>query len=129
MRQPAYRARLVSIQIVVSDRTGFAAPDPGRVTAIAEKGKRKTMHGFIWWIVVGVIAGWLTGKIMSGEGYGFFVDMIVGIIGAFVGGFLMTHLGFAGQGGLIYSIFVAVIGAVIFTFLLRLVTGGRVQQV
>jgi uncharacterized membrane protein YeaQ/YmgE (transglycosylase-associated protein family) len=114
MRQPAYRARLVSIQIVVSDRTGFAAPDPGRVTAIAEKGKRKTMHGFIWWIVVGVIAGWLTGKIMSG---------------AFVGGFLMTHLGFAGQGGLIYSIFVAVIGAVIFTFLLRLVTGGRVQQV
>ena len=56
------------------------------------------MHSWIWWIIVGVIAGWLTGKIMKGSGFGFFMDMIVGLIGAFIGGFVMTHLGFCGRG-------------------------------
>ncbi len=87
-------------------------------------------HGIIWWIIVGLIAGWLTGKIMGGGGYGAIMDIVVGIIGALVGGFIMSHIfGAAASGGLIYSIVVAVIGAVILTFLLRLVTRGRVQQV
>ena len=83
----------------------------------------------LWWIIVGLIAGWLTGKIMSGGGYGPIMDIVVVVIGAVVGGFLMRSVGFAGQGGLLYSIFVAVIGAVILTLLLRLVTRGRVRQV
>jgi uncharacterized membrane protein YeaQ/YmgE (transglycosylase-associated protein family) len=83
------------------------------------------MHGFIWWIVVGLIAGFITGKLMQGEGYGFFVDIVVGILGAFAGGFLMSHLGFASEGGMLYTIFVAVIGAVILTVLFRLITGRR----
>jgi uncharacterized membrane protein YeaQ/YmgE (transglycosylase-associated protein family) len=87
------------------------------------------MFGLIWWIIVGLIAGWLTGKIMSGGGYGPLMDIIVGILGALVGGFIMSHLGFAGSGGLIYTIIVAVIGAVILTLLLRLITRGRVRQV
>ena len=85
-------------------------------------------HGIIWWLLVGLIAGFLTGKLMSGSGYGAFVDIIVGIIGAFIGGFLMTRLGFAGSGGLIYSVLVAVLGAVLLTVLLRLVTSGRVRN-
>ena len=40
------------------------------------------MFGFIWWIIVGLIAGWLTGKIMSGGGYGPLMDIIIGILGA-----------------------------------------------
>ena len=87
------------------------------------------MFAFIWWIIVGLIAGWLTGKIMSGGGYGPLMDIIVGILGALAGGFIMSHLGFAGSGGLIYTIIVAVIGAVILTLLLRLVTRGRVRQI
>jgi uncharacterized membrane protein YeaQ/YmgE (transglycosylase-associated protein family) len=84
-------------------------------------------HGLIAWIIIGVIAGWLTGKIMKGSGFGFFVDMIVGLIGALVGGFLSSHLGFGGvdQHGLIISILIAVVGAVIFTWLLRLISGNR----
>jgi uncharacterized membrane protein YeaQ/YmgE (transglycosylase-associated protein family) len=82
-------------------------------------------HGFIWWIIVGMFAGFLTGKIMRGNGFGFFVDIIVGIIGAIFGGFLMSQLGYASSGGVIYTVFVAVIGAVILTWLLRLVTGNR----
>lgn len=49
----------------------------------------------VWWIIVGLIAGWITGKIMKGSGYGAFMDMVIGIIGAIVGGFIMRTLGFA----------------------------------
>ena len=84
-------------------------------------------HGLIAWIIIGVIAGWLTGKLMKGSGFGFFMDMIVGLVGALVGGFISSHLGLGGVGqhGLIISIVIAVIGAVILTFLLRLITGNR----
>jgi uncharacterized membrane protein YeaQ/YmgE (transglycosylase-associated protein family) len=84
-------------------------------------------HGIIAWIVIGVIAGWLTGKIMKGSGFGFFADMLVGIVGAMVGGFISYHLGLGGvnQHGLIISIVIAVFGAVILTWLVRLVTGDR----
>lgn len=79
----------------------------------------------IWWIIVGLIAGFITGKLMKGSGFGALGDIVVGIIGAIIGGFIMRLLGFADQGGLIYTIFVAVVGAVLLTLLLRLVTGNR----
>ena len=75
----------------------------------------------IWWIVVGLIAGFITGKLMKGSGFGTIGDIVVGIVGAIVGGFIMRAAGFADQGGLIYTIIVAVIGAVILTLLLRLI--------
>lgn len=77
----------------------------------------------IWWIIVGLIAGWATGKIMRGSGYGALMDIVIGIIGAIVGGFIMRSLGFAGSGGMIYTIIVAIIGAIILTLLLRLISG------
>jgi len=79
----------------------------------------------IWWIIVGLIAGFITGKIMKGSGYGVLGDIIVGIVGAVIGGFIMRSLGHAESGGLIYTIIVAVIGAVILTFVLRLISGKR----
>lgn len=84
-------------------------------------------HGLIAWIIIGVIAGWLTGKLMKGSGFGFFMDMIVGLVGALVGGFISSHLGFGGVGshGLIVSIIIAVVGAVILTIILRLISGNR----
>jgi uncharacterized membrane protein YeaQ/YmgE (transglycosylase-associated protein family) len=75
----------------------------------------------LWWIIVGLIAGWITGKIMKGSGFGALIDIVVGIIGAIAGGFIMRAVGFAGSGGMIYTIFVAVIGAVILTLLVRLI--------
>ena len=87
-------------------------------------------HGIIAWIIIGVVAGWLTGKIMKGSGFGFFVDMLVGIVGAMVGGFISFHLGLGGvrEHGLIISIVIAVIGAVILTWLVRLVSGNRATE-
>jgi len=79
----------------------------------------------IWWIIVGLIAGFLTGKLMKGSGYGALGDIVIGIIGAVVGGFIMQKLGYAGSGGLIYTVIVAIVGAVLLTLLLRLVTGNR----
>ncbi len=76
----------------------------------------------IWWIIVGLIAGFLTGKIMKGSGFGPLMDIVIGIVGAVAGGFIMRTLGFADQGGFIYTILVAVIGAILLTLLLRLVT-------
>jgi uncharacterized membrane protein YeaQ/YmgE (transglycosylase-associated protein family) len=79
----------------------------------------------LWWIIVGLIAGWITGKLMSGGGYGAIMDIVVGIIGAVIGGFIMQALGFAKSGGMIYTILVAVLGAVILTLIIRLFTRGR----
>ncbi len=79
----------------------------------------------IWWIIVGLIAGFITGKLMKGSGFGAIGDIVVGIVGAIVGGFIMRSLGYSGQGGLLYTILVAVVGAVLLTLLLRLVTGNR----
>lgn len=87
-------------------------------------------HGIIAWIIIGLIAGWLTGKIMKGSGFGAIMDMVVGLIGAMIGGFLSYHLGLGGvrEHGLIMSIVIAVIGAVILTWVVRLVTGGRTRE-
>lgn len=79
------------------------------------------MFAFLWWIIVGLIAGWATGKIMGGQ-HGFLMDIVLGIAGALVGGWIMRAVGFAGQGGMIYTILVAIGGAVVLTFLYRLIT-------
>jgi uncharacterized membrane protein YeaQ/YmgE (transglycosylase-associated protein family) len=85
-------------------------------------------HTLLIWILIGLIAGFITGKLMKGSGFGPIMDIVIGIVGALVGGFLMVHLGYRGSGGFLYTVFVAVIGAVILTFLLRLITGGRVRN-
>jgi uncharacterized membrane protein YeaQ/YmgE (transglycosylase-associated protein family) len=79
----------------------------------------------LWWIVVGLIAGWATGKIMRGSGYGPLLDIVLGIVGALIGGYLMSALGLASAGGTIYTIVVAIIGACVLVALVRLITGRR----
>ena len=49
--------------------------------------------GFLAWIVVGLIAGWLAGQVMKGGGYGVLVDIILGILGGILGGWLFGMLG------------------------------------
>jgi len=80
--------------------------------------------GIFMWILVGLVAGWLTGKIMKGSGYGFFVDILLGIAGALVGGFIANHLGLDAHGGFLYSTLIAVLGAIILVAILRLLKRG-----
>ena len=76
--------------------------------------------GFLVWIVVGLIAGWLAGQVMKGGGYGVLVDIILGILGGFVGGWIFGLLGIWPGGGMIGSIIVAFVGAVILVWISRL---------
>ncbi len=80
------------------------------------------MLQILWWIIVGLVAGWATGKIMKGAGYGALMDIAIGIAGAIIGGFVMRALGFVGSGGMIYTILVAIGGAVLLTAVVRLIT-------
>ncbi len=76
------------------------------------------MPALLWFLIVGLIAGWLAGQVMRGGGYGVIGDMIVGVIGALIGGWLFGLLGIS-AGGLIGSIIMAFVGAVILILLLR----------
>ena len=79
----------------------------------------------LWWIIVGLIAGWATGKIMRGSGYGTLMNIVIGIIGAIVGGWIMRAVGFRAHGGMLYTILVAIGGAVFLTWLYGLITRSR----
>lgn len=76
--------------------------------------------GIVTWIVVGLIAGWLAGRVMKGGGYGVLVDIILGILGGIVGGWIFGLLGIWHGGGIVGSIIVAFIGAVILVAITRL---------
>jgi len=80
-------------------------------------------HGLLWWIVIGLIAGWLAGKIARGEGYGCITDIILGLIGSVLGGWIFTKLGILG-GGTLYSLAAATVGAVILVSIVHLFVGG-----
>jgi uncharacterized membrane protein YeaQ/YmgE (transglycosylase-associated protein family) len=76
---------------------------------------------FVWFILIGLAAGWLAGQLMKGGGFGVVGDIVVGVIGALLGGFVFRTLGVSAGGGLLGSLSVATIGAVILLFLLRLI--------
>jgi len=77
--------------------------------------------GFLTWILVGLIAGWLAGQVMKGGGYGVVVDIILGLLGGLVGGWLFGRLGIWPGGGMIGSVLVAFVGAVILVWITRLI--------
>ena len=78
------------------------------------------MH-VIGFLIIGILAGWLAGKIMSGHGYGIIWDMVVGVIGAVVGGFIFSLIFGTQPTGLVISFIVALVGAIILVALLHLV--------
>jgi uncharacterized membrane protein YeaQ/YmgE (transglycosylase-associated protein family) len=77
--------------------------------------------GLIWWIVVGLIAGWLAGKVMKGGGFGILMDILIGMVGAVLGGWVFGLLGLYSTGGLLGSVLVAFVGACILLWLVRLI--------
>jgi uncharacterized membrane protein YeaQ/YmgE (transglycosylase-associated protein family) len=72
----------------------------------------------LWFILIGIAAGWLAGQVMKGGGYGLVGDLIVGVIGALLGGFLFGLLGIS-AGGLLGSLVTATVGAIVLIALLR----------
>jgi uncharacterized membrane protein YeaQ/YmgE (transglycosylase-associated protein family) len=79
------------------------------------------LTSLIVWLVIGAIAGWLAGQIMTGGGLGLVGNIVLGIVGAIVAGWLFPHLGFAFGEPLVAAIINALIGSIIVLFVLGLV--------
>jgi uncharacterized membrane protein YeaQ/YmgE (transglycosylase-associated protein family) len=99
---------------------GLVGRNTRRVCGTFDSGWRLYMN-LLWFLIVGLVAGWLAGTLVKGGGFGLVGDLIVGVVGAFVGGFLFSTFGVSAGGGLIGSIVVATIGAVVLLFLVRLI--------
>ena len=80
--------------------------------------------GLIGWILIGLIAGWLAGKIARGAGFGCITDIILGLVGSLLGGWIFVKLGIFG-GGFLYSLAAATLGAVILVAIAHLFSGSR----
>lgn len=76
---------------------------------------------FLWFLLIGLAAGWLAGQLMRGDGFGLVGDIVVGVVGALLGGYLFSTFGVSTGGGLLGSLIVATIGAVVLLFGLRLI--------
>lgn len=72
----------------------------------------------IWFLLIGLIAGWLAGKITKGSGFGVAGDIGLGVVGAFVGGFLFRLVGLS-AGGTIGTLIMATVGAVVLVYIVR----------
>ncbi|MGN6570430.1 MAG: GlsB/YeaQ/YmgE family stress response membrane protein [Pseudolabrys sp.] len=81
-------------------------------------------QGILVILLVGLVAGWLAGKIVRGAGFGIIGDIAIGIVGAFIASWLMPRLHIALGSGLIREIINATLGAVVLLLIVRLVSGG-----
>lgn len=81
--------------------------------------------GWLAWLIVGAVAGWLASMVMkTNRQQGLLMDIVVGIVGAFIGGFLFNEFGSTGVTGFnIWSVFVAFVGAIVLLAALRLLNG------
>ena len=75
----------------------------------------------LWIIVIGILAGFLAGKIMRGKGFGVLIDLLIGIVGSFIGSWVFGMLGVFPGFGLIGQLIVSLVGALILLFLIRLI--------
>ena len=76
------------------------------------------MH-FLWFIIIGAVAGWLAGTLMKGGGFGLLGDIVVGILGGIIGGWLAGALGI-GAGGILGSLLISTGGAVVLILIIRM---------
>lgn len=72
-------------------------------------------------IIIGILAGWLAGKLMRGAGFGIIGDLVLGLIGGVVGGWLFGALNVPGPSGFIGALIVATIGAVVLVWIAHMI--------
>lgn len=75
---------------------------------------------YVWFVVVGIAAGWVAGVVLKGRSMGLKVNLVVGVVGALVGGFLFRMLGVT-AGGLVGQIVIAALGAIVLLVFVRLI--------
>lgn len=75
----------------------------------------------LWFLLIGLVAGWLAGQLFKGGGFGLVGNLIVGVIGALIGGYLFRELGVSTGGGGLGALVTATVGALVLLFLLSLI--------
>ena len=121
-------------QIVTRDRyTGMvAAPGPAgeseeilmdiiAATEFLARSSTLTSVGWIGYIIIGAIAGWIAGKIVKGGGSGILMNIVIGVIGALIGGFLLSFFLDTAGGGWWFTLFTAILGSVILLWIVGMV--------
>jgi uncharacterized membrane protein YeaQ/YmgE (transglycosylase-associated protein family) len=78
------------------------------------------MNNLLTVIIVGILAGWLAGKIHKGRGFGLVGDLVVGVLGSVFGSWLFWQLGFAAY-SFLGNVVVAVIGALVILWLVGII--------
>ena len=81
-------------------------------------------HSLFAWMLIGLIAGWLSGKVTRGKGFGIIADTLLGLIGAVIGGWIFGRMGLE-TFGFIGSLAAATVGAVVLVGVGRLFTGAH----
>ena len=82
-------------------------------------------RGLIGWLVIGLLAGWLAGKMARGRGFGCIGDVLIGLIGSVIGGWIFTHLRIGDSNTFLYSLAAATVGAVLLVSVAHLFFGGK----
>ena len=82
-------------------------------------------RGLLGWLVIGLIAGWLAGKIARGRGFGCIGDILLGLIGSVIGGWIFTKLGIVHANTFLFSLAAATVGAVLLVSIAHLFFGGE----
>ena len=90
-------------------------------TEILARSTTLTSVGWIGYIIIGAIAGWLAGKIVKGGGSGILMNIVIGIVGALVGGFLLSFWFDTAEGGWWFTFFTALLGSVILLWIVAMV--------
>ncbi|KAA0111615.1 MAG: rane protein [Mycobacterium sp.] len=95
-------------------------------TEFLARSSTQTSVGWIGYIIIGAIAGWIAGKIVKGSGSGILMNIVIGIVGALIGGFLLSFFLDTAGGGWWFTLFTAVLGSVILLWIVGLVTRKKV---
>jgi uncharacterized membrane protein YeaQ/YmgE (transglycosylase-associated protein family) len=106
----------------------IASAPPTRDHSVIKQSRSRAMYlsgeSILVILVVGLVAGWLAGKIVRGAGFGLIGDIAIGIVGAFIASWLLPRLGISLGAGIVRAIINSTIGAVLLLLIVRLVRGG-----
>jgi len=82
-------------------------------------------RGLLGWLLIGLLAGWLAGKLARGRGFGCIGDILLGLIGSVIGGWIFTKLGIVHENTFLFSLAAATVGAVVLVSIAHLFFGGK----
>lgn len=76
--------------------------------------------GWLWFIIIGAVAGWLAGKIMRGGGFGLLMNIVVGVVGALIGGWVFDLLSISLGSGIVGNLITALVGSILLLWIISL---------